>query len=138
MYNTYTESQKFTLPNLRPTRAHLQGPPDNQEPPHNPSLNVFPATACRQTSFVPRTQVFLRSLSNTAAGTLRAHDCVLHHSAQLLAEAMLEADFEAAAGRIFDRLLDVFVEEVVSQPAIMRIQVCQGALTGKRTLLAWV
>ena len=96
--------------------------------------DVFPATACVQTSFAPRTQVFLRSLSNTAARTLHAHDCVLHHSAQLLAEAMLEADFEAAAGRIFNSLLGVIVEGVGSQPAIMRIQVCQGALTQKRAL----
>ena len=79
-------------------------------------------------------QVFLRSLSNTAAGTLRAHDCVLHHSAQLLAEAMLEADFEAAAGGSFDRLLGVFVDVGVGQAASMGIEVCQGALTGKRTL----
>ena len=80
--------------------------------------------------------MFLRSLSNTAAGTLRARDCVLHRSAQLLAEAMLEADLEATAGRSFDRLLGVFVEGVASQPASMRIEVSRVLTKSKH--FAWV
>ena len=49
----------------------------------------------------------------------------------------LEVDFEAASGSIFDRLLGVLVELVVHQAASIGIEVCQGALTGKQTLL-WV
>ena len=71
--------------------------------------DVFPATACGQTSSVPQVQVFLRSLSKTAAGTVRMVErCTIQHTSWQR-PSLLEGDFEAAAGSTFDRLLGVFV-----------------------------
>ena len=97
-----------------------------------PTFGLFPATACGQT-FRP---AFARDHAFAVEHSyLRcAHRRALCHSAQLLATPPpLEFDFEAASltapiagffDRLFDRLLGVLVELVLSQAASMGTEVC--------------
>ena len=105
--------------------ATTRGPLYGRQPDHDRQATLPLACSPPQPEdkpSVPRMQEFLYLLSSTA--TSAAHNRALHHSAQLLAKApLLEIDFEAAAGGIFDGLLRVVVEIVVHQAASMGYEV---------------